>query len=109
VMAKIYLGLPGFSAETLRDLEWPMANATVRADFERLGTKGGSLVGILTSAYYAKPKGDKPARVLAVFFQNVPVPVWPAMETTVVHQEFERRLLLDDTFVAKVRAALAAP
>jgi D-alanyl-D-alanine carboxypeptidase len=109
VMEELYGGsLPGADAKlTWELLEWSMANTSVHNDFEILGSNGGSLPGILTAAYYAKPKGGKPPRVLALFMQHIPMAAWTAMRKSFVHQEFERRLLVDDAFVAKVRERLA--
>ena len=108
IMERVFQGaIPG-AARMKEALEWPMSRERVRAEFTVLGTKGGSLPGIVTSAYYAKPAKDGAARVLALFLQNVPPRVSLRLQKSYVHQDFERRLLSDDAFVEKVRARLGA-
>jgi beta-lactamase class A len=51
-------------------LSWPMQFDDNRAIFFSLGTKGGSLPGILTSAYFAHPKQNEPV-VLVVFYSDL--------------------------------------
>lgn len=89
-------------------LEWPMRRGgRISKDFERFGTKGGSLLGVLTSATYATPNGERP-RVLALFFEDLPVAVFAQLSKTYAQQDFERKLLEEESFLAETRRALAA-
>lgn len=107
VMQAIYSNeTQGMADKTWAMLEWPTPDPAVFAKFAILGTKNGYLPGIVTSAYYARPKGAQTGRVLALFFQNVAMGVWSSMHKSLVHQELERRLLTDDVFVEKVRKRL---
>lgn len=107
LMARVAAGSLEGSGFMREQLEWPMQRESMRASFETLGTKGGSLAGILTSAFYAKPKGERPYRVLALFFQDLPTAAWFAMMGSFVHQQFELKVLEDDEFFQKVKARLA--
>ena len=88
-----------------------MANEPIRREFDEYGTKGGSLPGVLTSATFAKPKarpGDAEgdARVMALFFENMPLAVWLNIMKTYRQQDFERRLVSDPEFFEAVRDRL---
>jgi D-alanyl-D-alanine carboxypeptidase len=109
IMGRICSGqLPG--AALMREaLEWPMRSATIRAEFDQLGTKGGSLPGVLTAAYFAVPKSDGKPRVLALFMRNVPFRAWLELVQSFSQQELERKLLSDDAWVDKVRQRLGGP
>jgi D-alanyl-D-alanine carboxypeptidase len=108
LMERIQAGaLPG-SARMRPELEWPLQNPALRERFAQLGTKGGSLAGIMTAATYAQTKANKQRRVLALFFEHLPVAVWLQLMQSFVHQEFELRLLEDDAFFARARERLAA-
>ena len=88
-------------------LAWPLQNAEVKEQFDSVGTKPGSLPGLLTSAYYAQPKGTDKVRVLALFLDKLPTAVWLQLMQKFLHQRFELRLLHDDAFFAEVRQRLA--
>jgi D-alanyl-D-alanine carboxypeptidase len=103
LMARIKLGeLPG-SAPMQAELEWPMQHAITRERFASLGSKGGSLPGIATSATYAIGRGKTRVRVLALFFEGLPIAVWMRMMESFVQQDFETKLLADDAFFAYVK------
>jgi D-alanyl-D-alanine carboxypeptidase len=106
LMLKIKRGeLPGSSAMQA-ELEWPTRNPATRERFDSLGTKAGSVPSILTSVTYAKPRGTDELRVVALFFEGLPIAVWLRMAETFVQQDFETKLLAEPAFFAKVRARL---
>jgi len=88
-------------------MAWPLQNAEVKEQFDSVGTKPGSLPGLLTSAYYAQPKGTNKVRVLALFLDRLPTAVWLQLMQKFLHQRFELRLLHDDAFFAEVKQRLA--
>mgnify|MGYP001489421882 CR=1 FL=1 len=107
LMERVATGELQGSAILRRHLEWPMEKERVRERFDVLGTKGGSLAGVLTSAYYARPKDVERQRVLALFFQDLPIAAWLGMSASAVQQRFEAKLLQDDAFFERVKARLA--
>jgi hypothetical protein len=88
-------------------LAWPLQNAEVKESFDSVGTKPGSLPGLLTSAYYARPKGQNKLRVLALFLDELPTAVWLQLMQKFLHQRFELHLLSDDAFFEQVKQRLA--
>lgn len=76
-------------------LAWPMAYDENRQDFALLATKGGSLPGTLTSAYFAETKRGR-RRVLALFLHDLPFATWVALSQSFAQQKLERKLLLED-------------
>jgi D-alanyl-D-alanine carboxypeptidase len=107
LMARIQRAeLPG-SAAIQAELEWPMQEPELRAQFDQLGTKGGSLPSILTSATFAIPHGGGTPRVVALFFEAMPMAVWLELMHSFVQQRFEQQLLSDDAFFERVRVRLA--
>ncbi len=89
-------------------LEWPLEKGPkLRERFDRLGTKGGTLMGVLTSAWYAKTTaGD--ARVLAIFHDNMPLALWGQLIQNFTHQELERRALEETAFADALRRKVEA-
>jgi len=87
-------------------LEWPMTEEPTRKLYEVLGTAQGTLPGIVASASYGKPRGDRPARVTAVLFEKLPTAVWLHLMRTLLHQELESRLLEDAAFAQKAKNRL---
>lgn len=87
-------------------LDWPMAFASNQDDFVHLGTKGGSLPGVLTSASYAETKSGQ-RRVLALFLHDLPFATWVALLRSFAQQKLERQLLLDPNALSVLRARLA--
>ena len=99
--------LPGHAM--MRELlEWPMGNAGNRESFEHLGTKGGSLRGVLTASYFAQ-KPHRPPRVLSLFLSKVPTDSWRALTRNFAQQGFELALLQDGAFEERVRERLTLP
>ena len=73
-------------------LSWPMQFDDNRAKFFSLGTKGGSLPGILTGAYFAQPKQNDPL-VLVVFYRDLPSDRYLDWLHSFDQQQFEFYLL----------------
>lgn len=110
LMARVQSGTgadPAVASTMRRHLEWPLrAFARNRETFDAFGTKGGTLVGLITEASYLKPKGEKPV-VVALFFRDLPGAVWLQMSRAFPQQHFIQRLATDPAFFADVRARLA--
>ena len=75
-------------------LSWPMQFEENRERFFTIGLKGGSLPGTLTSAYFAQPKTGVPM-VLAVFYRNLPPPVYMTWLRSYDQQQLEFYALLN--------------
>ncbi len=73
-------------------LSWPMQFDDNRAIFFSLGTKGGSLPGIITAAYFAHPKHNDPI-VLVVFYRDLPSDRYLNWLHSFDQQQFEWYLL----------------
>jgi hypothetical protein len=109
LMSSLYQarGIPSAARDELRrHLEWLSQNPTISSDFERVGFKGGSLVGVLTEAWYAKPR-NRPAAVVALFLRNLTEADSQAFQTGTAFGAFALRLLSDSGFDKRVRSALA--
>ena len=91
-------------------LSWPMEFPGNQANFETLGSKGGSLAGLLTGAtYYVPLNGDfeDQPRVAVLFMRDMPFAAWIRLSETFAQQMFERDLAIDATFVNEVQAAFS--
>ncbi len=108
LMAKVLTAPEGdaWAKHMAEALEWPMTRPAVNGRFERFGTKGGSLPGVLTAAYFAEPKGGEP-RVLALFFRDVPFALWAQLLRRYTQQDVERRLLEEPEFARTLFAPAA--
>ncbi|HRQ39883.1 MAG TPA: serine hydrolase [Chloroflexota bacterium] len=84
-------------------LEWPMVFADNQELFSNLGYKNGSLPGILTTAYYAYPKGEVTPIVVILFFRNLPQPTYRQWRDALPHDEFARWLLYDPAAIPAVK------
>lgn len=110
LMSQVYQTSPAIPAAIARPmraaLEWPLENPENQKFFDALGVKGGSLPGLLTSAMFIKAKKQPTARVVSLFFRDLPMPVYLHISQTAVQQAFEFRLALDEGFFEKVRLRL---
>jgi hypothetical protein len=88
-------------------LEWPMTLPRNPDRFQRFGTKGGSLPGVITEATYVAPKHGEPT-VVALFFRDLPPGIQTQFEKTFVQHAFVVRLAEDDAFFQKVLARFSA-
>jgi D-alanyl-D-alanine carboxypeptidase len=97
LMARVLEGKPdpAWAKVMAESLEGPRSRSErLREQFHRFGSRGGSLPGVLASASYAQPKDGAP-RVLALFFQDLPIALWAQLMRRNTQQELERRLLSD--------------
>lgn len=98
----LYIAIEGIYGDTYLDesarsfmrnlLDWPMDQPANAAIFENLATKGGSLSGILSSAWYAQAL-ESDAQVLTVIYSDVPSELWLEWIGNFVFQIFEVRAL----------------
>lgn len=89
-----------------RYLEWPTffpANQNLMA---WLGYKGGSLPGVLTSAYYAQPWWRTQPVVVALFYRDLPTDIYRDWLREQTHDELARWLLREPDAIPLLRAAL---
>lgn len=106
LMERLFIDDSSATALARTELQWPMAFDANQRDFETLATKGGSLPGTLTAAYFAKnKKGER--RVLALFFHDLPFATWVQLSRSYAQQSLERELLLDDQATERLRVMLA--
>lgn len=70
-----------------------------RGELARVGSKRGSLPGVLTSVTYALD-GNRGTQVLSVFLQKLPLAVWLHLSQTNALRRFEMSLLQDEAFFA---------
>lgn len=102
---------PEVSAIMQQYLTWPMEFPVNQAEFETLGSKGGSLAGLLTGATYYLPKnGDfaEQPRVVVLFMHDMPFAAWFRLSQTFGHQKLERELATNAAFVTQVQTALGS-
>ncbi len=87
-------------------LSWPMRDFPENGDaFETMGTKGGTLGGVLTEASYFVPHGEQP-RVVVLFQGNMPFAAWLGQLQSFSQQAFMRDLVLNPAFAAEVQETL---
>jgi hypothetical protein len=88
-----------------KHLEWPMRLPGADPATLRIGTKGGTLPGVVSEAMYTVRPGEKPrATVLAL--RRMPERTWFSALRGYAHQQFIVRMNTDAAFRARVRAAL---
>ncbi|GAA2401438.1 serine hydrolase [Nonomuraea africana] len=87
-----------------KHLEWPMRQPGASKDLV-IGTKGGSLPGVITEAMYTVTPGAKP-RVTVFALRRLPEQTWASGLKSYAHQQFMLRLATDRAFHERVRAAL---
>ena len=75
-------------------LEWAMEFPGIQQLFDAFGTKGGSLPGILTSAYFVQPVEGDPV-IFSLFFRNLPLDIHQAWSQTFDQQNFELVIALN--------------
>ena len=91
---------PEVSAIMARFLEWPMEFEGNQAEFDAFGTKGGSLLTVITEASYIRPKGADQPRVVVTFMRDMPFSAWLSISQTFVHQEFAVELATNPEYAA---------
>ncbi|GAA3164024.1 serine hydrolase [Nonomuraea roseoviolacea] len=70
-----------------------------------IGTKGGSLPGVISEAMYIVQPGRKP-RETVLALRRLPETTWFSGTRSYAHQQFLVRMATDSAFFAKVRTAL---
>lgn len=91
-----------------RYLEWPMRFPVNQALFSNLGYKNGSMPGVLTTVYYAYPKGEIVPVVVALFYRDLPNRTYQQWRRNVLaHDELARWLLIEPSAIPMLRAALS--
>ncbi|WP_214412787.1 serine hydrolase [Sphaerisporangium fuscum] len=88
-----------------RHLEWPMRQPGMDPEKVLIGTKGGSLPGVVSEAMYVVPAGGEP-RETVLALRRLPEGTWYSAMRSYAHQQFIVRMATDPAFYAKVRAAL---
>jgi D-alanyl-D-alanine carboxypeptidase len=89
-----------------RYLEWPMRFPANQEVFSNLGYKNGSLPGILTTVYYAYPKGEVTPVVVALFFRDLPPSTHREWRDSLSHDELARWLLAEPQAIPALRAVI---
>ncbi|GGK79253.1 hypothetical protein Ppa06_40230 [Planomonospora parontospora subsp. parontospora] len=88
-----------------RHLEWPMRRPGADPAELRIGTKGGSLPGVISEAMYTARPGERPRETVLVL-HRLPEATWYSGMRSYAHQQFILELATEPAFFAKVRAAL---
>lgn len=102
------LSTPFASFLARRYLEWPMAVYPVNQElFHMAGYKNGSLPGILTTVYYASPRGQGGLVVVALFYRRLPQLTYQEWRRSLTHDELARWLLSDPQAIPALRRLLA--
>jgi D-alanyl-D-alanine carboxypeptidase len=89
-------------------MEWPTAFPANQQTLAWLGYKGGSLPGVLTSAYYAQPWDRARPVVVALFFHDLPITTYRQWRRELPNDELARWLLYEREAISTLRAVLAA-
>lgn len=93
-----------------RHLEWPMTNPGIAESFNAFGTKGGSLVGVLTEATYYEPRVGPYAGhrfVCVLFLREMPLLSWLKLSASGATQLFQLQIVVDPEFAARVARVLS--
>ncbi|GAA3680315.1 hypothetical protein GCM10022224_050610 [Nonomuraea antimicrobica] len=88
-----------------RHLEWPMRQPGADPGKLLIGTKGGTLPGVISEAMYTVRPGDKPRETILAL-RRLPETTWYSGIRSYAHQQFIARMATDTAFFEKVRAAL---
>ena len=90
-----------------RNLEWPLEIYPINQElFYNVGYKNGSLPGILNTAYYAAPREGGGLVVVALFFRNLPEPIYNDWRRNLYHDDLARWLLTDPQAIPALRALI---
>jgi D-alanyl-D-alanine carboxypeptidase len=89
-----------------RALEWPIEIPENQDQFSIIGYKGGSLPGILTTAYYGQRQIDGRRIVVVLFFRDLPRNTYQAWLADHSHDELARWLLSDEDAIEYLRQLL---
>lgn len=114
IMAGVVTGTflsPEVSAIMRSHLEWPLQDPALAEIFASMGTKGGSIEGVLTEAsWYVPREGDFAGRprVTVLFFRDMPLWAWNGLQESYAQQLFQALLAVDRTLAEEVRERLGA-
>jgi hypothetical protein len=92
-----------------RYLEWPTFFPVNQNLMAWLGYKGGSLPGVLTSAYYAQPWWRTQPVAVALFFRDLPTETYQEWLREQTHDELARWLLREPDAIPLLKVALESP
>ena len=102
------LSNPESSFLARRYLEWPMVFPDNQVLFSNLGYKNGALPGILTTVYYAYPKGESAPIVVAFFYKDLPRSTYQQWRRNQLpHDELARWLLAEPQAIPLLAALLS--
>lgn len=90
------VGSPYINFLVRRSLEWPANIPSNQDSFSVIGYKGGSLPGILTTAYYAQRQSDGRQVVVVLFFRDLPRNSYQAWLRDNSHDKLARWLLSEE-------------
>lgn len=97
---------PQVSADVRRFLEWPMVVFPSNAErFQTLGTKGGTLAGVLTSALYTVPQAGDFAgqtRVVVLFQSDPPFSAWLTQTQDFSYQNFMLEVATEQEILSRL-------
>jgi D-alanyl-D-alanine carboxypeptidase len=100
------VGTPYVNFLVRRVLEWPMELAINQEQFALLGQKGGSLPGILTTAYYGQRLEDGRQVVVVIFFRDLPRETYQRWQKDLSHDALARWLLSDPKAISIMRTLI---
>ena len=107
MIAQEHVGDPYANFLARRYLEWPLNTYPINQElFHMVGYKNGSLPGILTTVYYASPKGQGGLVVVALFFRNLPEATYQEWRRSLTHDDLARWLLTDPQAINDLRRLL---
>jgi hypothetical protein len=113
LMARILdgsLGSPRVNAIIRNAFEWPIEEFdSNRQLFTTVGYKGGSLPGVLTTLYYAWPRGSNTPVIVALFYHDLETRTYQRWRRSLPHDELARWLLYDPEAIATLGALLNTP
>lgn len=96
------------AATVRRHLEWPMRLGDNSRLFDRFGTKGGALPGVITEASYLELR-DGPAVSVALFLRHLPDGIQAQLLQSYAHQELIRAFAEQPELLTDLAARLRSP
>ena len=100
------IGEPYVNLIVRRALEWPIEIPENQGQFSIIGYKGGSLPGILTTAYYGQRKIDGRRVVVVLFFRALPRNTYQTWLADNSHDKLARWLLSSEDAIDYLRQLL---
>jgi hypothetical protein len=90
-------------------LSWPLEEASLQAQFARLGTQGVGYPGVINEVTFFEPVADAFAgetRITVLLLRNVPPAAFLQLRRSVGHQRFSTELATSAEFAETVAGAL---